>query len=63
MQKSFEDLGISPPILQSLRDMGFEAPTEVQARAIPPILNGEDLIVMAKTGTGKTAVFGVPILQ
>ena len=63
MQKSFEELGIAPPILQALQDMGFEAPTEVQIQAIPPILNGEDLIVMAKTGTGKTAVFGVPILQ
>lgn len=63
MQNSFEDLGIAPPILQALQDMGFEAPTEVQTKAIPPILNGEDLIVMAKTGTGKTAVFGVPILQ
>ncbi len=63
MQKSFKELGIAPPILQALQDMGFEAPTEVQTQAIPPILNGEDLIVMAKTGTGKTAVFGVPILQ
>ncbi len=63
MENSFKDLGISSPILQALQDMGFESPTEVQIRAIPPILKGEDLIVMAKTGTGKTAVFGVPILQ
>jgi len=63
MENSFEALGISPPILQPLQDMGFESPTEVQTKAIPPILKGEDLIVMAKTGTGKTAVFGVPILQ
>ncbi len=63
MSNTFEDLGIAPPLLKGLYDMGFEAPTEVQAKAIPHILNGEDLIVMAKTGTGKTAVFGVPILQ
>ncbi len=63
MSSTFEDLGIAPSLLKGLYDMGFEAPTEVQTMAIPHILNGEDLIVMAKTGTGKTAVFGVPILQ
>lgn len=63
MASTFEDLGIAPLLLKGLYDMGFEAPTEVQIKAIPPILKGEDLIVMAKTGTGKTAVFGVPILQ
>ncbi len=63
MKSSFNDLGISPPILKALEDMGFEAPTEVQSMAIPHILNKEDLIVMSKTGSGKTAVFGVPMLQ
>jgi ATP-dependent RNA helicase DeaD len=63
MNKSFSELGISPPILKALEEMGFEAPTEVQGRAIPHILNKEDLIVMSKTGSGKTAVFGVPMLQ
>jgi len=63
MNNSFNDLGISPPILQAIGEMGFEKPTEVQSEAIPLILNNEDLIVMSKTGSGKTAVFGVSILQ
>ena len=63
MNNSFIDLGISPPILKALEEMGFEAPTEVQSMAIPHILNQEDLIVMSKTGSGKTAVFGVSMLQ
>lgn len=63
MEYSFNDLGISLPILKALEDMGFEKPTEVQRRAIPHILKKEDLIVMSKTGSGKTAVFGVSILQ
>lgn len=60
---SFNDLGISQPILQALQEMGFESPTKVQCEAIPHILNQEDLIVMSKTGSGKTAVFGVSMLQ
>lgn len=63
MKNSFNDLGISAPILKAIEDMGFEEPTEVQHRAIPHILNKEDLIVMSKTGSGKTAVFGVSVLQ
>ncbi len=62
-QHTFGNLGIAPPILKALGDMGFETPTEVQSRAIPHILNKEDLIVMSKTGSGKTAVFGVSMLQ
>lgn len=61
--KSFNNLGILPPLLKAIEEMGFETPTEVQSRAIPHILNQEDLIVMSKTGSGKTAVFGVPLLQ
>ncbi|MHB8061139.1 MAG: DEAD/DEAH box helicase [Ruminiclostridium sp.] len=63
MKTSFSDLGISPPILKAIEEMGFEAPTEVQIKAIPHILNKEDLIVKSKTGSGKTAVFGVSMLQ
>jgi len=63
MENSFINLGISEPILKALDDMGFQAPTEVQSRAIPHILNKKDLIVMSKTGSGKTAVFGVSMLQ
>jgi superfamily II DNA/RNA helicase len=63
MKSSFKNLGISPPILKAIEEMGFETPTDVQSKAIPHILNKEDLIVMSKTGSGKTAVFGVSMLQ
>ena len=63
MNKTFNELGISAPILKAIDDMGFQTPTEVQSKAIPHILNNEDLIVMSKTGSGKTAVFGVSMLQ
>ena len=63
MENSFNNLGIIPPILKALDEMGFQTPTEVQSRGIPHILNKEDLIVMSKTGSGKTAVFGVSMLQ
>jgi ATP-dependent RNA helicase DeaD len=60
---SFTDLGISPPILTALREMGFEEPTPIQVGAIPPLLDGRDLIGQAQTGTGKTAAYAVPVLQ
>jgi superfamily II DNA/RNA helicase len=60
---TFEELGIIPEILTSLQEMGFKQPTEVQSRAIPHILEKKDMIVQSKTGSGKTAVFGIPILQ
>ncbi|MGI6435901.1 MAG: DEAD/DEAH box helicase [Syntrophomonadaceae bacterium] len=63
MKTSFNDMGISPPILKALKAMGFEAPTEVQSKAIPHALNKEDLVVRSKTGSGKTAVFGITMLQ
>lgn len=63
MKSDFNSLGISPPILKAIEEMGFESPTEVQAKAIPHVLNQEDVIVISKTGSGKTAVFGVPLLQ
>jgi len=63
MENKFDVLGISPAILQAIEEMGFEVPTEVQSKAIPQILNKEDMIVVSKTGSGKTAVFGIPILQ
>jgi superfamily II DNA/RNA helicase len=63
MEKNFSDLGVTPPILKAIAEMGFETPTEVQSRVIPHVLENEDLIVMSKTGSGKTAVFGIPLLQ
>jgi len=63
MNSSFNELGISAPILQAIEEMGFDAPTAVQSKSIPHFLNREDLIVISKTGSGKTAAFGVPMLQ
>ncbi|GBD99524.1 DEAD-box ATP-dependent RNA helicase CshA [bacterium BMS3Abin07] len=59
----FEDLGLSAQVLKSLYQMGFEEPTPIQVAAIPPALNGRDIIGQAQTGTGKTAAFGIPIVQ
>lgn len=59
----FEALNIIEPILKSLKEEGYTIPTPIQVQAIPIILNGNDLIGCAQTGTGKTAAFAVPILQ
>ncbi len=59
----FTELGISKDIQQSLRRMKFEKPTPVQQLTIAPFLAGEDLLVQAPTGTGKTGAFGMPIIQ
>ena len=63
MEKSFKTLGIIPPILKAIEKIGYQNPTEVQEMAIPGILKEQDTIVISKTGSGKTAVFGIPILQ
>ena len=59
----FEDLGLKPQILRGLYKMGFEHPSPIQAKAIPAALEGRDLVGQAQTGTGKTAAFGIPVLQ
>ncbi|MBE0617928.1 MAG: DEAD/DEAH box helicase [Proteobacteria bacterium] len=59
---SFLQLGLSDPLLRALADVGYEAPTPVQAATIPPLLAGRDLIGQAQTGTGKTAAFALPLL-
>ncbi|HET6463650.1 MAG TPA: DEAD/DEAH box helicase [Candidatus Krumholzibacteria bacterium] len=59
---SFRDLGLPQPILQALDDAGYVTPTDIQAQAIPPALEGRDVLGRAKTGTGKTAAFAIPIL-
>lgn len=61
--ESFEQLGLSSPILKALAEVGYESPTPIQARCIPALLEGHDLIGQAQTGTGKTAAFALPILQ
>lgn len=60
---TFEQLGLSEPILKSLKLMGFEAPTGIQEQCIPHIIEGKDVVGQAQTGTGKTAAFGIPLLQ
>jgi ATP-dependent RNA helicase RhlE len=59
----FEDLKLITPILDALKDQQYEEPTEIQAQSIPLILNGDDLLGSAQTGTGKTAAFAIPIIQ
>ena len=59
---SFKNLDLPEPILRALEDAGYETPTEIQAQAIPPGLAGRDILGRAKTGTGKTAAFAIPIL-
>src|SRR5579884_1349897 len=59
----FDGLGIAEPILRALDEMGYEEPSPVQVQAIPSMLQGRDIVVQALTGTGKTAAFGVPLVQ
>jgi len=57
-------MGLAPNLLASLEELGFDSPTTIQEKAIPTILNSDqDLIGLAQTGTGKTAAFGLPLLQ
>ncbi len=61
--KSFESLGLSSGLVQSVQLLGFETPTPIQEKAIPVLLNGSrDFVGLAQTGTGKTAAFGLPLL-
>ncbi|MBQ1610022.1 MAG: DEAD/DEAH box helicase, partial [Elusimicrobia bacterium] len=59
----FTELNLSPEILKAVTDMGFEETTPIQSLAIPKMIEGVDLIGQAQTGTGKTAAFGIPILE
>jgi len=60
---SFDELGLAEPVLRAVKDCGYENPTPIQADAIPPVLEGRDLIGSAQTGTGKTAAFALPTLS
>jgi ATP-dependent RNA helicase DeaD len=62
-ETSFNDLGLSAPVLQALDELGYKDPTAIQAQAIPSLLGGHDVIGQAQTGTGKTAAFGLPMLE
>src|ERR1700736_4798576 len=63
MQPTFDTLGLSPVLLRAVREQGFTVPTPVQAGAIPPALEGRDVLATAQTGTGKTLSFLVPIVE
>ena len=60
---SFDALSLSPETQSSLQEMGYKAPTNVQAETIPLALAGKDLVVQSRTGTGKTAAFGIPMVE
>ncbi|MEA2226513.1 MAG: ATP-dependent helicase DeaD, partial [Solirubrobacteraceae bacterium] len=60
---AFADLGLSESTLLALQDVGYEKPSPIQEQAIPPMLEGRDVIGQAQTGSGKTAAFGLPILE
>ncbi len=59
----FSDFNLSKAVLRGLQEMGFEEPTPVQSRAIPVLLAGRDVVAQAMTGTGKTAAFGIPLVE
>jgi ATP-dependent RNA helicase DeaD len=60
---SFSEIGLAPELLEAIRDVGYESPSPIQEQAIPPLLEGLDVIGQAQTGSGKTAAFGLPMLQ
>jgi len=60
---SFDSLGLSAPIMQALKDVGYETPSPIQAAAIPCLQRGVDIVGQAQTGTGKTAAFALPLLN
>lgn len=62
-QNRFSSLPVHEQILQAVQEMGFQEMTEIQAKAIPPMLEGRDVIAKAPTGTGKTCAFGIPLIQ
>lgn len=61
--KSFKDLSLVPELLEACKNLNFEKPTPIQIKAIPPALEGHDIIGLAQTGSGKTAAFAIPILN
>ena len=60
---TFADLGLSESTLKALRDVGYDTPSPIQEQAIPPLMQGRDVIGQAQTGTGKTAAFGLPMVE
>src|SRR4051794_34746843 len=60
---AFTALGLDPRLVGTLTALGYQEPTPIQQQAIPPLLQGRDLVGQAATGTGKTAAFALPLLQ
>src|SRR5436190_15257745 len=60
---TFAELGLSAPVLAALEAVGYEQPSPIQEQGIPPLLAGHDIIGQAQTGSGKTAAFGIPIIE
>ena len=60
---TFAELRLLEPILRAIGEQGYDVPTPIQAQAIPPLIEGRDLLGIAQTGTGKTAAFALPILD
>ena len=61
--QSFKDLPLNGEVQKSIKELGFESLFPIQAQAIIPLLEGKDVIGQAQTGTGKTAAFGIPMIQ
>ena len=62
-EPGFRELGLSRPLLKALNDIGYETPSPIQAKTIPLVQDGRDIIGQAQTGTGKTAAFALPLLN
>src|SRR5471030_1618492 len=60
---TFADLGLSEETLKAVADIGYESPSPIQEQGIPPLLEGRDVIGQAQTGSGKTAAFGLPMIE
>ncbi|RYE73767.1 MAG: DEAD/DEAH box helicase, partial [Myxococcales bacterium] len=60
---TFDDLGLDPKVLKAIKDVGYETPSPIQAETIPLLLNGQHVVGLAQTGTGKTAAFALPVLS
>ena len=60
---SFDELGLSPAVLKSIKQVGYEQPSPIQSASIPVLMSGKDIIGQAQTGTGKTAAFALPMLS
>lgn len=63
METPFESLGLNAPLVRAVEKLGYQQPTPIQVQAIPPLLEGRDVIGQAQTGTGKTAAYALPMLQ